>query len=184
MSSIKFLTKNDGKFRELAELLPAEFSLSRDETPVDELQTDDMDVLLRDKVLKAFRLVRRPLIVDHTGLQFGLLNGFPSGLTSIFYDKLGNDGIASIIGGSPDRSVTAITLIGYCDGRAIHTFRGEARGTVAARPRGDAGFQWDTIFVPEGFNQTYAELGQAKKNEISMRRRAFDQFASFLRGGV
>jgi XTP/dITP diphosphohydrolase len=54
---------------------------------------------------------------------------------------------------------------------------------VAAAPRGSDGFQWDTIFVPEGFDKTYAELGQNKKNEISMRRRAFDRLAAFLKAG-
>jgi XTP/dITP diphosphohydrolase len=180
---IRFLTKNPGKFRELEQLLdPAEYVLIRDSTDIHELQTEDMDVLMRDKVLRAFKLIRHPLLVDHTGLAFDLLNGFPAGLTSVFYDKLGNDGIASLIGESANPKVTAITLIGYCDGRRIHSFRGEARGTVADGPRGNDGFQWDKIFIPEGYDTTYAELGQQKKNEISMRRRAFDRFAAFLKG--
>jgi XTP/dITP diphosphohydrolase len=179
---IRFLTKNPGKFRELEQLLdPAEYTLMRDSTDIHELQTEDMEALVRDKVLKAFKLIRHPLIVDHTGLAFDLLNGFPAGLTSVFYDKLGDDGIASLIGKSAKRNVTAVTLIGYCDGRRVYLFRGEARGTVADSPRGKDGFQWDKIFIPEGYDKTYAELGQMKKNEISMRRRAFDQFAAFLK---
>jgi XTP/dITP diphosphohydrolase len=179
---IRFLTKNTNKFRELERLLDsAEYALIRDSTETYELQTEDMEALIRDKVLQAFKLIRHPLIVDHTGLAFDLLNGFPAGLTSVFYDKLGDDGIASLIGKSSNRNVTAVTLIGYCDGRRVHSFRGEARGTVADGPRGKDGFQWDHIFVPEGYDKTYAELGQGKKNEISMRRHAFDQFAAFLK---
>jgi XTP/dITP diphosphohydrolase len=181
---IRFLTKNSGKFRELEQLLDrAGYTLIRDATEIHELQTEDMGALIRDKVLKAFKMIRHPLIVDHTGLAFDLLNGFPAGLTSVFYDRLGDDGIASLIGKSIDPRVTAITLIGYCDGRKVHSFRGEARGTIAEGPRGTAGFQWDKIFVPAGHNKTYAELGQVEKNKISMRRLAFDQFTSFLRHG-
>jgi XTP/dITP diphosphohydrolase len=140
-----------------------------------------MDVLLRDKLLKAFQVIRRPLIVDHTGLSFDLLNGFPSGLTSVFYDKLGDAGIAHLIGRSAKLGATAITLIGYCDGRTVRSFQGNARGMIADEPRGRGGFQWDTIFIPKGYDKTYAELGQKKKNEISMRRIAFDAFAKFLK---
>lgn len=179
--TIRFLTRNDGKFAELKALLPTGYELVRDMTEVHELQTDDMDELVKDKILKAFKRLRRPLIVDHTGLAFDLMNGFPAGLTSVFYDKLNANGIADLIGKSANRKVTAITLIGYCDGRRKKIFRGEVRGSVAERPLGADGFQWDTIFIPEGHTHTYAELGQAKKNEISMRRRAFDQFTEFLK---
>ena len=180
---IRFLTKNPGKFRELKQLLdPRQYELIRDSREIHELQTADMDALVRDKVLRAFKRIRHPLIVDHTGLEFDLLNGFPAGLTSVFYDTLRDEGIASLIGASTNPNVTAVTLIAYCDGRTIHTFRGEARGTVAARPRGKHGFQWDVLFVPKGYDKTYAQLGQKKKNEISMRRRAFDKFAVFLKG--
>lgn len=177
---IRFLTKNTGKFKELEELLAPKYKLVRDATELHELQTEDMDALIRDKVLKAFKIVRRPLIVDHTALSFELLKGFPAGLTSVFYDTLKDDGIASLIGQSKDPRVTATTLIAYCDGVQIHTFRGDARGTIANAPRGTDGFQWDVLFIPDGYNQTYAELGQAKKNEISMRRLALNQLAAFL----
>jgi XTP/dITP diphosphohydrolase len=179
---IRFLTRNPGKFRELAALVdPAKYTLVGDDTAINELQTQNIEVLIRDKILKAFKIIRRPVIVDHTGLAFELLNGFPAGLTSIFYDSLQPAGIANLIGKSINRKVTATTLIGYCDGRQIHSFDGQLRGTVAPEPRGTGGFQWDTIFIPDGHDKTFAELGNAMKNEISMRRLAFDKFTAFLR---
>jgi XTP/dITP diphosphohydrolase len=178
---IRFLSVNPGKYNELGLLLGPAYSLIQDVREIHELQMEDMDVLVRDKILKAFAMVRRPVIVDHTGLSFDLLKGFPAGLTSVFYGKLKDHGIASLIGKSSNPKVIATTLLAYCDGRRIHTFRGEALGTIADSPRGTEGFQWDTVFIPDGFDQTYAELGQIKKNEISMRRRAFDLFAAFLR---
>lgn len=181
VTELRFLTKNDGKFRELNALIdPSKYLLVPDKTEINELQTEKMDILIRDKVLRAFEIIRRPLIVDHTGLEFDLMNGFPAGLTSVFFDKLGVDGIAKLIGRSPEPKVTAVTLIGYCDGRTIHSFEGRLRGTIAERPRGSEGFQWDTVFIPEGYDKTFAELGNARKNEISMRRLAFDAFNKFL----
>lgn len=178
---LRFLTKNDGKFRELSELIDSsKYSLIQDKTEISELQTEDMQTLIRDKLLKAFDRIRRPLIVDHTGLQFDLLNDFPSGLTSVFYDKLLAEGIAKLVGESNKNGVTAITHIGYCDGRMVHYFDGRLRGSISPEPRGSEGFQWDTVFIPDGYDKTFAELGNKKKNEISMRRIAFDKFAEFL----
>lgn len=185
MLDLRFLTRNPGKFRELSELIDAsKFRLVQDSTEINELQTEDMKLLVHDKVLKAFEKIRRALIVDHTGLHFDLLNGLPGGLTSVFYDKLQPKGIAEIIGQSANRKVTAITLIGYCDGRQIHFFEGKSEGSVAESPKGTEGFQWDTIFIPAGYDQTFAELGNAKKNEISMRRKAFDQLIKFIEGSA
>jgi XTP/dITP diphosphohydrolase len=178
---IRFLTRNPGKFRELHALINAKkYTLIKDETEVNELQTQDISMLIRNKILIAFEKIRRPLIVDHTGLSFDLLNGFPAGLTSVFYDSLQPVGIANLIGKSMNRQVTATTLIAYCDGRQIQLFEGRLRGVVASNPRGSEGFQWDTIFIPDGYKKTFAELGNKKKNEISMRRLAFDKFAAFL----
>jgi len=61
---------------------------------------------------------------------------------------------------------------------------GEATGTVATAPAGDGGFAWDRVFIPDDASaagRTYAEIGAAKE-EISMRRKALDAFAAFLKG--
>ena len=66
---IRFLTRNFGKFREFQALIDStKYTLIKDDTEIHELQTEDMKVLIRDKILKAFEIIRRPLIVDHTGL--------------------------------------------------------------------------------------------------------------------
>lgn len=182
-TELRFMTKNADKFRELQELIdPSKYTLIEDRTEINELQTENMDVLVRDKVLKAFEIIRRPLIVDHTGLEFDWLDGFPAGLTSVFYDKVKAKGFARIIGKSPNPKVTAVTVIGFCDGKQIHSFEGRLRGVIAEDIRGTEGFQWDYVFIPDGYNQTFSELGNKKKNQISMRRLAFNKFAKFLDG--
>src|SRR6266508_4327091 len=104
---LRFLTRNIGKFQELQALTDAtKYTLINDDTEINELQTENMELLIRDKILKAFGIIRRPLIVDHTGLSFDLLKGFPGGLTSVFYDLLKPEGIANLIGKSANRTVT------------------------------------------------------------------------------
>src|SRR5205085_7915369 len=103
--------------------------------------------------------IKRPIFVDHTGLQFDLLGGFPGGLTEIFWNKLQNKRLSEIIGQSSQPGVTATTYLAYCDGKKVHLFKGSIDGFVAKDPRGPEGFQWDPIFIPKGFSETFAEMG-------------------------
>ena len=89
------------------------------------------------------------------------------------------DRFSSLFGRSNDR-VIAKTVIGYIDGKRCHVFEGEIAGTISSEPRGPRGFQWDCVFIPDGYQETFAELGD-KKNDISMRRLALDKFADFLK---
>ncbi len=72
-----------------------------------------------------------------------------------------------------------MTHIGYVDGRRVHIFRGEIEGRIVSPPRIDHGFQWDCVFRPNGFEQTFSEMGE-KKNEISMRSIALEKLRDHL----
>jgi XTP/dITP diphosphohydrolase len=177
---LRFLSSNPNKVTEAKAILsPAGFELIAVEKKLDEIQSADVELLVRDKCIKAFRLIGRPVFVEHTGLYIEALNGFPGGLTQIFWDTLGAERVAALFS-KEDGLAVARTRIGYCDGRCVHQFEGEVSGKLARKPRGDTS-QWDCIFIPEGSNKTFAEMGH-RKNEISMRRKALDQFAAFLTG--
>jgi XTP/dITP diphosphohydrolase len=178
---IRFVSKNKFKLREAATILaPVSVNVVPLEFAVDELQTEDTERLVKDKTMKAFKEVGRPLFVEHTGLYLNHLNGLPGGLTQIFWDTLQADKFASLFGQVSDPRVTARTVIGYTDTRKFYLFEGEVAGNIAPQPRGSRDFQWDCVFVPAGKDETFAEMGE-RKNEISMRRIALDAFAKFLR---
>jgi XTP/dITP diphosphohydrolase len=99
-----------------------------------------MEALVFDKTVKAFARVRRPIFVDHTGLHFDLLDGFPGGLTEIFFNRLKNAGLAEMIGRSSLPTATAVTMLGYCDGKKIDIFKGRIEGRIAPEPRGPGDF--------------------------------------------
>lgn len=180
---IRFLSSNVNKIREVEAILgPVGVNIVAAPIKIEEIQTEDVQRLVRDKVLKAFEQIGRPVFVEHTGLHLPGLKGLPGGLTQIFWDRLEADAFVSLVQSLDSNIVTAKTVIGYCDSKTIHYFEGEVSGTVPDVPAGSRAFQWDCVFVPKGFSQTFAELGQ-KKNEISMRRKALDQFAAFIRGG-
>jgi XTP/dITP diphosphohydrolase len=178
---LRFLTKNEYKLAEFRKLFEdSPHTVLKAAYPIDEIQTEDMEALVTDKVVKAFARVKRPIFVDHTGLQFDFLEGFPGGLTEIFWNKLKNKRLTEIVGQSRQPRAVAITLIAYCDGKTIHLFKGSIGGTIAPEPRGPEGFQWDPIFIPDGFTQTFAEMGD-QKNAISMRKLAVDKLIAHLR---
>jgi len=177
---ISFVTKNSYKVREVETML-GNIGVSIKHAPlvIHEIQTENIEDIVRDKVLKAFEQVGRPLFIEHTGLYVKSLNGFPGGLTQVFWDKLEADKFSMLLGGMADTSLTAKTIIAFCDSKKIFTFEGEVEGNIASAPKGDRNFQWDCIFIPKGYCETFAELGP-KKNEISMRKLAFDKFRSHL----
>lgn len=179
---IRFLSSNKFKINEVKSILG---KIDVDVVPVsykiEELQTENVEALVRDKCIKAYRVIGRPLFVEHTGLYLDALNGFPAGLTQVFWDTLKADRISELFGGAAKSAVVAKTRIGYCDGKIIQQFEGQVRGTISTAPRGDRSFQWDCIFVPDDHEQTFAEMGMDQKNKISMRKEAIDKFAEYLR---
>lgn len=177
---IRFISGNEYKIEEAQEILQVSgIKVVPVNIKIEELQTRDTTNLVRDKVLKAFNSIGRPLFVEHSGLYLNYLNGFPGGLTQIFWDTLQADLFIELLNENKDTKVVAKTLIGYCDGKRIFTFEGEVEGNVSSEPRGDRKFQWDCVFIPDGYDQTYSELGK-RKNDISMRRRALDSFRDYL----
>jgi XTP/dITP diphosphohydrolase len=183
MSTLRFISRNKFKIDEAKRILdPHGITVVPFEHAIEELQTENAESLVRDKAIKAFKKVGRPLFVEHTGLYLDYLNGFPGGLTQIFWDKLQADKFAELFGSAPDRGrVIAKTLIGYVNGKKVKFFRGEIAGKIAPEPRGSREFQWDCVFIPDGRDKTFAEMG-ANKDEISMRRGALDSFITYFRG--
>ena len=174
------MTGNKHKVTEVQRILaPFDVDIVPVSKKIEELQTEDVDRLVRDKLIRAFEAIGRPLFVEHTGLYLNGLNGLPAGLTQIFWDKLKANRFANLVAGLGDAAVTAKTVLGYCDGREIHLFEGAVEGTVPLVPAGPTDFQWDCVFVPNGYTKTFAEMGAAK-DDISMRRRALDQFGAHL----
>jgi XTP/dITP diphosphohydrolase len=176
---IRFVTNNEHKLKEVQSLL-TQAEVVAAKLKIEEIQTDDVEKLVRDKLLKAFKKVSRPVFVEHTGLYVSSLNNFPGGLTQIFWDKLEADRFSELLGNDKETTAVAKTTIGYCDGKKIFFFHGEVLGKISPKPKGDRTFQWDCIFIPNGEGKTFAELGE-KKNDISMRKIAFDAFNKHLK---
>lgn len=174
--NVRFISSNPFKREEFEQLLSDRgYAITTSGLKVYELQTDNIDMLVEEKAIKAFESLGRPLVIEHTGLSIRKIRGLPGGLTQMFWDTLEAERFAELFGTPPENDAIARTTVAYCDGRTIRKFTGEIKGLVVDKPRGDRHFQWDTVFVPDGQTETFAEMG-IKKNEISMRRQAIYKF--------
>ena len=178
---IRFASVNQQKISEVRDILePSGIEILPFPVKIEEMRTEDLQQLVSDKLLVAFKLIGKPVFVEHTALYVNSLNGFPGGLTQAFWERLQAAGFCKLIGGLDDPSAIARTLIGYCDGRKRHFFEGSVSVRIARQPAGVHGFEWDNVFIPDGHSETFAELGE-RKNGISMRKQALDEFVAFLR---
>lgn len=177
---IRFVSGNQFKIEETQKILGHDgVTVIPFDIKIEELQTLDVRRLVKDKLLKAFRKIGKPLFVEHTGLYIAYLNDFPSGLTQIFWDKLQKEKFSEIIGNLSNTKTIAKTVIGYCDGKKLFFFEGEVEGEIINTPKGDTTFQWDCVFKPKGKKETFAEMGD-RKNEISMRKKALIEFKNHI----
>lgn len=178
--NIYFLSSNEHKINEVKSILDSdEITVLPVKKKISEIQSNDMKEIAVDKALKAFVSIGRPIIVEQTGLLLKDLGGLPGGLTQIFWDSLQADNFSKYFSATETAQVTAKTVIAYCDGKQIQTFEGEITGVIVCSPRGNRDFQWDCVFQPDTYEETFAEMGE-KKNAISMRKIAFEKLRDYL----
>jgi len=180
---IYFVSNNELKLKEAKDILGSKSNIEAIKLKIDEIQSENAEKIVYDKALKAFSKVKRPLFVEHTGLYVEDFGDLPGGLTQIVWDSLQADKFCDYFGNRSNTKATATTIIGYCDGMNIKVFKGSINGNISATPCGNRDFQWDCVFVPEGYKETFAELGD-KKNKISMRKLALEMFSDYLKGVI
>jgi len=147
------------------------------EHSLQEILHPDIKVIVEAKALEAYKYMGVPCAVEHGGIFIDSLSKLPGGIGQIIWDAVG-DRLCSFIQEGESRNATACSLIGYCDGKRIRTFRGETKGQITKTSIGDYKFNWDPIFIPEGYTQTYGEMGLQKKRETSQAIKAWNNFLS------
>lgn len=181
MAQLTLITGNEGKAREFERLLGLE--VAHQKVPLPEVQDTDVAVVAKRKAEAAYAAVGAPVFVDDTGLYLNAWNNLPGALIAWFLDNVGNEGILRMLEGWPDRSARVVTALGYCDEQGSRVFIGEVAGTIAEVMRGDNGFGYDPIFVPDGQTgqaKTFAEMGPEEKDAHSMRALAAQQLRAFI----
>jgi inosine triphosphate pyrophosphatase len=178
MKVIYFATANQGKIKEAKAILK-EFDVRQAELDLPELQGKPEDVV-RKKAEEAYKIVKKPVFVDDTGLAFNALGGMPGIYVKWFLDALGNEKLPRLLDGFSDKLAVAFSSIGYCDGKSTNVFLGECKGRIVEKSKEAEHFGWDPVFMPEGHDKTFAEMAPEEKNKISHRRRSLEKLREFL----
>jgi XTP/dITP diphosphohydrolase len=174
---LRFVTSSEQKVKEASMVLP--FPVQRITVKLHELQSTDVEAIVRFKAEQAWRQVQAPVIVEDTGLRFLAWRQLPGPLIKHFVENLGLLGIVDALSPSKDWRAEAITGVGYCDGGEVHYFEGRVQGLIVL-PVGREAFGWDAIFRPNGSGRTYAEMPREEKIAHSMRTEALRKLAAFL----
>ena len=174
---IKFITGNKNKLREFEQILGSVEQLDVD---LPEIQEIDAQKIIEAKLKVAFEHDPGPFVVEDTSLYLDCLGKLPGPLIKWFLESMGPEGLYNICSKFGEFGATAKTVIGYAKaGEPNRYFEGELRGRIDA-PKEGAGFGWDPIFRPEGYDKSFAEMDPELKNSISMRRLALDKLKDFL----
>lgn len=124
-------------------------------------------------------------MADDTGLEVEALDGKPGVFSARYAGPRQNAAdnmqlLLKNLSGKENRKARFCTVIVLIKSDELHCFEGEIEGTIIEVPRGTAGFGYDPVFVPDGYNVTFAEMGADEKNRISHRARAVQKLAGFF----
>lgn len=183
-------TRNPHKSAEIRAMLGGRFEVL-DATDFPDLPGIDETgtTFLENARLKAegiSRLVAGWVMADDSGLEVDALGGAPGVWSSSFGGEEGNHAknnarlLEEMAGKTVRQARFRCTLVVARAGIAEADFCGTVEGTLCQAPRGDGGFGYDPLFIPDGYGQTFAELGETVKNRLSHRARALAQAISWL----
>lgn len=155
---ITFITGNLNKARMMQEAIGVD--IDHHQLDLTEIQSLDLEEIITHKVKEAYNQLKSPVLVHDTALYFNAFGELPGPFIKWFLETVGNQGMCRMLNNFADRSAVAVVNIGYYDGDDLKVFKSELKGRIAEQPRGENGFGWDPIFIPEGFNKTRSELNE------------------------
>lgn len=199
---IVFATNNQHKLQEIRDILGSEFEI----VSLKDIGCD-VDIPETGNTLEENAMQKAQYVYDHynlscfaddTGLEVEALNGEPGVHSARYAEGTDHDSEANMakllrnLEGKDNRKArfrTVIALIqkqdvcpcGCTSIKKVNRFEGIVDGRIATEKHGTAGFGYDPIFVPEGYDKSFAELGESIKNGISHRARAVAKLAEYLK---
>lgn len=199
---IVFATNNQHKLQEIRDILGSEFEI----VSLKDIGCD-VDIPETGNTLEENAMQKAQYVYDHynlscfaddTGLEVEALNGEPGVHSARYAEGTDHDSeanMAKLLRNLEDkdnrkaRFRTVIALIqkqdvcpcGCTSIKKVNRFEGIVDGSIATEKHGTAGFGYDPIFVPEGYDKSFAELGESIKNGISHRARAVAKLAVYLK---
>jgi len=187
--TLVFATNNLHKVKEIQELMgqgikllnPADLGF-KGEIPEEKATLDEN---AEQKAWFIYTKFGISCFADDTGLEIEALNGAPgvysaryAGANSTFDDNMNK--VLEAMTGVENRKARFRTVIALVKSESLITFQGEIRGVITTEKRGKQGFGYDPVFIPEGYDRTFAEMEIGEKNRISHRALAVNKLIAYL----
>lgn len=176
---IEIATTNKNKLKEFESLIKG-YTLIPVDLDVDEIQDTDHLKVAKAKAKTAWEANSyNPVLIEDTSLYVNGLNDLPGALLTFFISDIATRKlIASQWLKGKDRSALAVVTLAIFDGNEVYFWEGKLEGEIADFTKGQNGFGFDDIFIPKHKNNpnglTFAQMSQAEKNKISMRKLAVE----------
>lgn len=189
MRKLVFATNNKHKLEEARKILSGMVEIlslaeigCNDEIP-ETATTLEGNALIKARYIKEH--YGYDCFADDTGLLVDALDGAPGVYSARYAGEECNpqknmEKLLAELDGIEQRGAAFVTCVALTLRGSEHIFMGEVNGEITKGPRGDAGFGYDPIFKPFGYNETFAELGDEIKNKISHRAKAMEKLVQFL----
>ena len=187
---IVFATNNKHKLEEIKDILGKDFEIvslaeigCHEDIPETGLTLEEN---ARQKSTYIVEHYNHDCFADDTGLEVDALNGEPGVHSARYAEGTDHDSEANMrkllskMSNVKDRTARFRTVISLIINGVEHQFEGRVEGRIATEKHGKEGFGYDPIFIPEGYNKSFAELGEEVKNQISHRARAVKKLAESI----
>lgn len=193
MKKLVFATNNAHKLTEVKALLAKKYDvISLAELNCFDDIPETAETLEGNAFIKANYIHQKfgvDCFADDTGLEIEALNGEPGVYSARYAGKANNavenmKKVLSKLGEHQNRKARFRTVMTLIIGGETHYFEGEVRGTIASTPKGENGFGYDPIFIPDNNTLSFAELDIATKNEISHRALAVKKLVAYLNNRI
>jgi XTP/dITP diphosphohydrolase len=192
MHILRLATTNQGKIKELEQMLALYPIQVRGLGDLSGFSVEEDGVTFQQnaakKALACFNLTQEPSLADDSGLLVTALNGAP-GVRSARYtpcqpgisqDASNRKHLLENLKEVSDRSAFFVCCLAYCTSpNTCVFFEKTLHGSIALEEKGMNGFGYDSVFTPQGFSCTLAELTSQEKNHISHRKKALDAFIAY-----
>ncbi|MBK9290412.1 MAG: non-canonical purine NTP diphosphatase [Bacteroidetes bacterium] len=190
MKTLIFATNNKHKLEEIRAIAGQNIHiLSLSEIGFSGEIPETADTIAGNALQKArfiFEKFNLPVFADDTGLEVEALDGAPgvysaryAGQNASYANNVKK--LLKALSGKENRKARFVTVIALVDGNETLLFEGVVNGHITSDIRGDGGFGYDPVFLPDGFEKTFAEMSPDEKNKISHRALATEKLISYLK---
>ena len=189
MNKLVFATNNVNKLAEVRSILEPQYTIiSLEDLNCNDEIPETANTLQGNAILKATYIHDKfglSCFADDTGLEVEGLDGQP-GVYSARYAGEENNSVnnmskvLSLLGNKKNRKACFRTVIALILDNNTLFFEGKIEGNITLSPKGDSGFGYDPIFIPEGYLLSFAQLSAEEKNQISHRRMAINKLINYL----